>query len=126
MSRDATITADFADGPHVFRLAWGELAKLQDERDCGPYELMNRLIGGSWRVQDISSVIRLGLVGGGMEPVPAIKLVREYVEARPPMESHDLALRIIGAALVGAPEEKVGKKVEAASPETNSPSQTGS
>ncbi|MFN3549616.1 MAG: gene transfer agent family protein [Mesorhizobium sp.] len=110
MSRDGSITADFGTGGHRFRLAWGEIVQLQDERDAGPYEIMDRLISGRWRVQDIACIIRLGLVGGGMRPPEAIRLVREYVEARPPMENHDLALRVLGAALVGAPEEDVGKK----------------
>lgn len=127
MSRDGSVTLPFADGDYTFRLAWGELITLQEERDAGAYVLLDRLLTGRWHVQDISSVLRLGLIGGGMEPVPALKMVRTYVEARPPMESLVYAQRVLGAAIAGTPEEEVGKKSEAASQEEgNAPSRTAS
>lgn len=121
MSRDGSITSDFADDTYEFRLSWGELIKLQEARDTGPYLVLNRLLNGGWLVQDISDVIRLGLVGGGMEPVKALKLVRSYVEARVPLENLVLAQRVLGAALIGTTEEELGKKSEAANhPSENS------
>lgn len=127
MSRDGSITLPFADGDYHFRLAWGELEKLQEERDAGAYVILQRLLMGQWFVQDISSVLRWGLVGGGMEPVQALKLVRMHVQARPPLESLVYAQRVLGAAIAGAPEEDVGKKSEAASQERESShSPTGS
>lgn len=120
MSRDGSIDLDFADGTYHFRLAWGELEKLQEACDAGPYVVLDRLLSGRWRVSDISETIRLGLIGGGMEPVKALKLVREYVQSRPPLENLVLAQRVLGAAVVGVPEEEVGKKSEAASGEMTS------
>ena len=118
MSRDASITLTWATDDHHFRLAWGELAKLQEERDSGPYVVLDRLVSGRWHVQDIAAVIRLGLIGGGLEPVKALKLVRDYVESRPPLENLETAQRVLGAAIVGAPDEDdVGKKSEAANQE---------
>lgn len=117
--RDATVTFDWADGTYSFRLAWGQLAELQEKCDAGPYVVLQRLHSGEWRVEDISNIIRLGLIGGGMEPSPALKLTRTYVEARPPMESLIPAQVILSAALMGAPEEKVGEG-DAASQKTNS------
>ncbi|XHE12395.1 gene transfer agent family protein [Agrobacterium deltaense] len=117
--RDATVTFDWADGAHSFRLAWGQLAELQEKCDAGPYVVLQRLHSGAWRIEDISNIIRLGLVGGGMEPAQALKLVRRYVEARPPMENLIPAQVILSAALTGAPEEKVGED-DAASQKTNS------
>lgn len=107
--RDATVTFDWADGTHSFRLAWGQLAELQEKCDAGPYVVLQRLHSGEWRIEDVSNIIRLGLIGGGMEPAPALKLTRAYVEARPPMENIIPAQVILSAALTGAPEEKVGE-----------------
>lgn len=128
MSRDGSIDLDFADGTYHFRLAWGELGKLQEACDAGPYVVLDRLMSGRWRVSDISETIRLGLIGGGQEPAKALKLMRDYVQERPPLESLVLAQRVLGAAVVGTPEEEVGKKSEAASGEgSESPSsRTGS
>lgn len=88
---------------------------LQEETDTGPYLLANRLHGGGWFVDDISRVIRLGLIGGGMPPAQALQLVRNYVEAFPPLSNLGLAQIIIGAGIAGVAEEEVGKKAEAAS-----------
>jgi len=110
MARDASIELDWADGTYTFRLAWGELIKLQEACDCGPFIILSRLMGDAWRVEDISNVIRLGLIGGGMEPVAALKLVRSYVESRPPMENILAAQAILSAAIAGAPDETLKKK----------------
>lgn len=117
--RDARVTFDWADGTYTFRLAWGQLGELQEKCDAGPYSVLQRLHSGSWRIEDIANVIRLGLIGGGMEPSPALKLTRAYVEARPPMENLIPAQVILSAGLTGAPEEKVGEG-DAASPTENS------
>lgn len=123
MSRDASITLDWADGSYHFRLAWGELSALQEARDCGPYVILGRLTDNTWRIEDISNVIRLGLVGGGMAPVEALKKTRTYVEARPPLENVVFAQVILSAALMGAPEEKLKKKRSRQTPSTTSPTE---
>lgn len=110
MPRDASIELDWADGTYAFRLAWGELEKLQEACDAGPYVILGRLNDGSWRIGDISNVIRLGLIGGGMTPVEALTKTREYVERRPPVENLIFAQAILSAGLIGAPEEQPGKK----------------
>ncbi|MBY3386406.1 gene transfer agent family protein [Rhizobium laguerreae] len=109
MSRDAKITLTWADGDYVFRLGWSEIAALQEATDAGPYVVLNRLHTGQWRIEDISNVIRLGLIGGGLEPVKALKLIRTYVEARPPMENHPHAVAILAAGLIGAEDERLGE-----------------
>jgi hypothetical protein len=114
MSRDASIELDFADGTFTFRLAWGELAKVQEACDAGPYVVLQRLMTGEWRLSDISEVIRQGLIGGGFTPVEATKKVRAYVEARPPTENLSLAQAVLTVGLMGAPEERLGE-AEAAS-----------
>lgn len=110
MARDASITLPFADGDYPFRLGWGQLILLQEAVDAGPFAVLGRLEDRSCRVQDIAHVIRLGLIGGGMEPKKALELVRAYVEDRPPLESVVHAQAILSAAVVGAPEEDTGSK----------------
>lgn len=121
MSRDASVELDFADGTYTFRLAWGELIKLQEARDCGPWVVLDRLVSGRWYVEDISEVIRLGLIGGGKRPDQALKLVRDYVQDRHPVETLVIAQRVLGVSLVGVEDESALKKDEAASPDGKSP-----
>jgi len=109
MSRDAKITLDWADGSHDFRLAWKQLIELQEKCDAGPNVVLQRLFDGTWRMQDISETIRVGLIGGGMKPSDALKLVRTYVEDRPPMENVLFAQAVLGAGLMGARDETLGK-----------------
>ncbi len=109
MSRDAALVSDFGDGTYTFRLAWGQLSGLQESCDAGPYVIRDRLYTGTWRLNDIRETIRYGLIGGGLTPIAALNLVREYVEGRPPIENLPLALAVLSAGLMGAPEEKVGE-----------------
>lgn len=124
MSRDARIELDWADGTYAFRLAWAQLAELQEQCDAGPYVVHERLATGQWRIEDISNVIRLGLIGGGMEPAAALKKVRTYVEDRPPLESILYARAIIASGLKGAKDEILGEADgEAENRSTTSPTE---
>lgn len=110
MSRDASLgPMSWADGKYTFRLGWGELALLQEKTDCGPLYLMERLAGKHWRLADISHSIRLGLIGGGLDPAAALTLVEAYVEKRPPMENVMMAFAIVAAGVQGAPDEPLKK-----------------
>jgi len=109
MSRDASIELDFGDDKYQFRLAWGELVKVQEACNAGPYVVLQRLYSQTWEMNDIREVIRWGLIGGGMQPNQALKLVRDYVESRPPLESVLQAQAILSAGLMGAPDEPLGK-----------------
>lgn len=50
-------------------------------------------------------MIRQGLIGGGLEPTAATKLVRTYIEKRPPAENIVFATMILQAGIQGVPEE---------------------
>ena len=113
MSRDGSITIEWGDGSYDFRLGWGELAKIQEACDAGPFVVLDRLKTGTCRLEDISNVIRWGLVGAGKTPVEATKLLKLYVEDRPPAESRLTAWAIMAAGCLGAPEEQIEKKSEA-------------
>ena len=110
MSRTAKIELDFGDGSHVFRLALGELEELQEKCDAGPPLILNRIGGDQWRTADVRETIRLGLIGGGMEPLKALALVQRYVDERPDwMRNAQVAYGVLAAALVGAEDEPLEK-----------------
>ncbi|MCG5483658.1 MAG: gene transfer agent family protein [Sinorhizobium meliloti] len=120
MSRDGSCELPFNGQRTIFKLAWRELMKIQEACDAGPYVVLDRLVSGRWRLQDISEVIKWGLIGGGMPQGDALKLVENEVEGRPPVENLAIAQQVLGAGVVGAPEEEVGKKSAAAKQKTRS------
>lgn len=110
MSRDASITFEWGDGETTFRLDIKHLEKLQEARDCGPMVLLERLSSGRWMVQDIREVLRWGLIGGGKTPAEASKLLRLYFEETfPGVDNLLAAIRILGHAVVGPPDEPLGE-----------------
>ena len=114
MSRSGEITLEWGDGEHHFRLAWKQLVAIQEECDAGPFWVLGRLGDGSWRMSDIEAPIRHGLIGGGLEPPAASRLVRVYVQERPLAENLLTARTILAAAVYGIPDDEPGKS-EAAS-----------
>lgn len=112
MSRSGrTPPLDWADGTYEFALGWGELSELQDACGAGPFVVLARLASSQWRLEDVSTTIRLGLMGAGVDAGKALKLVKTYVESRP----QDLVLNasfargILETSIVGAPEEAPGE-----------------
>ncbi|MBN9472267.1 MAG: gene transfer agent family protein [Bosea sp.] len=103
------IDFDWADGHYTFALPIAQLEELQRLCDAGPMVVAERLRHGVWKIEDIHATLRLGLIGGGMEPIAALRLVKTYVHDRPWGENVLPALAIINAALFGKPDEPVGK-----------------
>lgn len=102
------VPMEFGDGQHDFDL--GPLAQrleLEDKCGSGLMGIFRRLDDA--RVSDYRETIRLALIGGGMKPPDALKLVQRYVDGRPIMESVPVARAILMAALVGVPGDDVGK-----------------
>lgn len=110
MSADGSVELSWADGTYKFRLAIGQLRELQEKCRAGPFAIMSRLRDGTWYVDDVREVIRLGLIGGGMPSTDALVLVVRYVEGQPWQQSVPIAFSILLAALIGIPDEKPSKK----------------
>lgn len=123
MSRDGSVSFKWADGRHTFRLGIGEMRELQEKVDAGPAWLLDRIRVGNWRIDDLRETIRLGLIGGGAEPLDALKLVERYVD-KPPYARHvSPTIVILSAALFGAPDgERPGKRKAAKSAAQTPPS----
>jgi len=109
MSADGSIDIVWGDGEHRFRTRLKEWREIQDKCGSGLIEIMDRLAGRRWKVDDVREPIRIGLIGGGMTPSAAHALVVSYVDQRPLAESVQTAFAILMAAIVGVPEDKVGK-----------------
>ncbi len=114
------LTREWADGTYTFRLAWGCWKEINEKCGIGPAELLDRLLNRKWRADDLAEVIRLGLIGGGMAPVDALRMVRSYVHERPLLESVSISLEIVSASLFGPAdgEKRAGEAVVAKVPGT--------
>lgn len=106
MAKAGTIELIWADGEYPFRLGIGQLRELQDKTTCGPLELFRRLGQGTWRVDDVRETLRVALIGGGMKPDDALRLVRLYVDERPLTESVLPAQAVLMMALYGNAEDQ--------------------
>ena len=131
MSRDGSIVRQWGDEERTFRLRIGEWRKIQETCDAGPGEIAQRLsvwaamrrtnpsasvidimvaggLGG-WRVDDVREPLDRGLIGGGMDPTAAGRLMRELHDERPLLENLELALAVVLASLIGVEDEPVGE-----------------
>ena len=128
MSRHAAIETDFGDGKYTFCLGIDEVEELERKRDLSIYTIMRRLRPEvrEPRLADISEVIRLGLIGGGMAPIDALALTRRYVDQRPIDENRDVALAIVLAGMArlhtDLPERPSGEQTAPKKGSTSAPS----
>ena len=119
MSRTGKVRLTWADGDYDFALKIDQLNELETltssddaAQRVGPGHMLGQLIAGvygNWKARWLHDIIRLGLIGGGMEPVPALRLVRRYVDVRPLSESLEPAKAILMAAIVGGDEDEPGE-----------------
>lgn len=124
MSRSARCTAPFGDGVYEFRLDIAGLEELQEKVDAGPEQIYADIASGQWRVAHIRETIRIGLVRGGTDPMRALALVSRYVDVGYLADLKALALSIIAAALVGAPDEDTPQGEAAAGAKDHSPAES--
>jgi Phage tail tube protein, GTA-gp10 len=110
MSADGSVTLAWGDSEErKFRLSIAALIELQEKCKAGPPEILDRLLSGRWKVEDIRETLRLGLVGGGAKPEEALALRARYVDTRL-QESALVAQAVLMAALVGVKDDPVGKR----------------
>lgn len=119
-ARDGSVTIAWADGEHTFRLGIKQLEELQEKCNAGPPLVMARLSARMWFLHDVRETLRLGLVGGGMEPEKARLLVNRYAADGHLMKAALVAYTVITTALVG-PADEPGKSAAAKEGESVSP-----
>ena len=106
MSRTCVISFKWADGEiYRFRLGIKESRDLQEKVDAGPSWTYHRLKNGLWKVDDIRETLFQGLLGGGMEPKKANKLIEKWVDQRPLLENIQPACMVLEARLGGVPDD---------------------
>jgi hypothetical protein len=135
MSADGSVELFFGDGTHRFRLAIGQFRELQEKVNgrrilvgappIGPATLLEALQTNNAWPDDMRDVLRLGLVGGGMKPQEAHRLLLNNFDDKPPQSIGPTVFLILLAALVGVPEDEiVSKKNESEATTTSSDSVT--
>ena len=108
MSRSGKTRLEFGPDEQDFRLAFGELVELQEATGKGPGRIQLDLAENKWAARDISEVLRIGLIGGGMDPMKALAMVRRYChEIADWKNNQHRAFIILSNALQS--EEKAGK-----------------
>jgi hypothetical protein len=116
--RNGLLEDDFAGGRHRFRLAIGQLEELQELTKVGPLALWNRLNNGTWFHGDIRELIRLGLIGAGMDPWEAQKMRDRYADVGALLPHVPLAIGIISVALNAPKDETLDDAVPPGEPMT--------
>lgn len=106
--------AFFGDGEHVFTLTDAVIPELERLTGSGIGTLFLRLVGNQFHLGDLTSIIRLGLIGGGMDPQRAQELVAAYGANAPLDQIFPLALDILTARWAGAEDEAAADQHEAA------------
>jgi hypothetical protein len=107
-AHDGSIELTWAGDLRTFRLTIDQLLALQEASDCGPGELYNKLRFGSWRIEHLQAIFRLGLIGAEIDGREAKKIVDRSIVAGDILRHIDPALEILGAALQSP--EPVGKQ----------------
>jgi len=131
------ITLEFADGEYEFRLTLAGIQELQEKSKADFGVIFGRLLAGrytstkgsfgmpleaKWNINDLVSVVRLGLIGGKrgivdgqtieVTPIIAQRLIQTYVIDHPLKHAWDLAAAIVWACVEGIEdnEHEVKKK----------------
>ena len=102
---DTSCKAFFGDSEHAFRLTPSLLAELESKR--GPIGLVSyRVWNNQFAHADITEVLRLGLIGGGIPAKRAAELIAAYAADRPISETQPLAAKILERLFCGSPHQE--------------------
>jgi hypothetical protein len=91
----------FGEEEHPFALTPETIAELERKLNAGIAEIYGRVMGARFRFGDLVEIIRLGLIGGGMNPQAAMALVDTYAKPRPVMELYPTVIDILDMAWNG-------------------------
>lgn len=114
----AEVTMEWPGGEHTFRLTVPMVLELERIGNAPFGVIFNRVQRGEYAIEDVQQVVRLGLIGGGMAPADASRLMRTWgYPARPLTELWQVARVVLHAAMFGFEAAPLsGNGVAAASP----------
>lgn len=107
MSRSGLVTLFFGEAEFDFRLRIGEAVELQEIADAGLMVTLERV--AMLAMKEVKAVLRLGLIGGGMDKAGAFKLVERHVRDGYFAEAAQVAIRVIESAVRGPSDEPLGE-----------------
>jgi Phage tail tube protein, GTA-gp10 len=114
MAINGEVEFAWGDGEHKFNIARLKcVLELEEKCGVGVFEVYQRVATGRWKFYDLRETLRLGLIGAGMMPDNALRLINRYCDDRPWVESVMPAQLILGAAMFGVPGDPLEKKAEA-------------
>ena len=127
MSATGTRTIIWAGGEDQFCLAIGHILDLEERCKAGIAVIARRLTTDGWGLSDVRETIRLGLIGGGMDPERAMSKVKNHIDLNPNglAPAVLVAYAVLDYTLFGAPkDDPVGKEKPAEAKEPGSTTMT--
>lgn len=97
--------AFFGDAEYQFTLTDAVITELEHLTGSGIGNLFVRLVGNQFHLGDLTNIIRLGLIGGGMAPQRAQELVSAYAVNAPFDTIFPLAVDVLTARWAGADDQ---------------------
>lgn len=98
--------AFFGDKEHTFHLTDDMILELERITGAGVGSLFLRLVASQFHLGDLTAIIRLGLIGGGMAPQRALDLIQTYAVNAPLDQTFPLALEILTARYAGTTDDQ--------------------
>lgn len=114
MTVEITHVGFFGDGFQTFCLTDEMIAELERIEGAGIGALYLRIASAQFNVAEMTEILRLGLIGGGMQPEQAKALVETYARNRPLGELFPLALDVLDARWSGKPQLEAAAPAEVA------------
>ncbi len=100
------MTQVFGDNEYIFALTWPGAQEWEEKTGRSLYQTFDAMVATkTGYVSDVKEIIRISLIGGGMAPAEAFRLVKQYVENRPLSESLPIALAAAEAFIFGTDDE---------------------
>lgn len=98
-------------GEHPFRLGIGELRALEQRCDAGVAVILMRLLGQQWKIDDVVSTLRIGLMGGGMAERDAQKAIEAAMDVSSPYSLSVPAASILTKFIMWETDDQPGEPV---------------
>lgn len=103
-------TIAFGDGDYLFKLPLKWIEELERQTGTTIGDLFVRTATYSFSVKEITEIIRCGLIGGGLDPTRARKLIETYIDGYPLEKMFGLASIILVGCVEGYPAKAPVKK----------------